>query len=119
MKVYTAHVHPARRPVLVPERFSWSAVFFGPFWLLWHRAWIPAALAAAALVLACTAVPPHARRDAAILLLLVLGVFGNDLRRWSLERAGYALGHVVAGRSRDEATFRLLVEAPGLRAASM
>ncbi len=117
MRTYTAHLRPGRAPVLVPEAFSWKALFFGPLWLLWHRAWLPALLAVVALVLACTLVPPPGRPAAAFAVLLVLALFGNDLRRWALERAGFVLGHVVAGRSRDEALFRLLSNVPGVRGA--
>ena len=115
MRIYTAQIHPTRPPALVPEAFSWGALFFGPLWLLRHGAWIPAVLAAVAFALAITVVPPPARPAATLGVLVALGLFGNDLRRWSLGRAGYALAHVVAARSQDEAEFRLLSHVPSLR----
>ena len=45
MNTYTAHLAPGRAPVLLRDGFSWGAFFFGPFWLLAHRAWIPGAVA--------------------------------------------------------------------------
>ena len=30
----------AERVVFLREKFSWPALFFGPFWLLWHRLWL-------------------------------------------------------------------------------
>lgn len=114
MKFWTAHLHQDAAPVLIPERFSPTAALFGPFWLLAHGAWIPALLSLAAILLAGALVPmPY------LLLLepahaLVLGLFGHDLRRWTMERRGYFLGHVVAARTEAEALGRLLSQRPHL-----
>ncbi len=116
MRTYTAHLHPAQPPVLVPEAFSWGALFFGPLWLLRHGAWIAAALALAALVGAALAVPPPLRPEAAFAVLLVLATFGNDIRRWALGLQRFQLCHVVAGRSHDEALLRLLSYRADMRA---
>ena len=49
MAVYTVHAPPAgsgtrleaaERFVLVRDRFSWPAFWFGPVWMLWHRLWV-------------------------------------------------------------------------------
>jgi hypothetical protein len=45
---------------------------------------------------------------------VILGLTGNDLRRWALEHRGYLLAHVLAARDRDEALTRLLVIRPDL-----
>lgn len=34
----------AERVVFLREKFSWPALFFGPFWLAWHRLWLALAL---------------------------------------------------------------------------
>ena len=57
MRIWTAHLHPARPPVLVQEGWSWGAAAFGPFWLLAHRAWVPGVLVLAAVVILNLAVP--------------------------------------------------------------
>ena len=112
MRIYTAHVRPGRQPVLVREGFSWGAFLFGPLWLLAHRAWIAAALAVAGLLLAgSTPFGPLLGFG----LFLLLGLFGNDLRRWSLRRGQFELAHVVVGRSREEALLRLLSNRDDLR----
>ncbi len=115
MRVFTAHLRAATAPVLVPERFSWGAAIFGPFWLWAHRAWIPGIFALLAW-LAAGAVPLHAWRpwlEAAVIVLL--GLFGQDLRRWSLARRGFLLAHVVAAGDQDEALARLLTRRPDLQ----
>ncbi len=112
MRVFTAHTRPDRSAELVVEGFRWGALLFGPLWLAWHRAWIPAALAAAALV-GILIVPGGAGR--AVLLAaeaLLLGLTGNDLRRWSLGRRGYVLTDVVAARDADAALARFLARRP-------
>ena len=114
MKIYTAHIHTKRLPVLVPEGFSWGAFFFGPLWLLRHGALVACALALALLVLICTVAPPPLRPTLAFVLFLLLGLFGHDLRRWSLRLGRFQLAHVVAAHTRDEAFLRLLSARPDL-----
>jgi hypothetical protein len=113
VKLYSAHTRPRTPPVLVREGFSWGALFLGPFWLLAHRAWVAGVLAlcaGAALLLAPDPLP--------VVLLPVLawflGLSGNDLWRWSLERRGFLLAHVVAGRDSSAAYARLLTARPDL-----
>ncbi len=108
MKTYTVHLHRRKAPVLVPERFSWGALFFGPLWLLLHGAWVAVVLSLAILFLAWT-VPPLSLRPLLVAgLMLLHGLLGNDVRRWHLGFRRFRLEGVVAGRSRDEALFRLL-----------
>ena len=117
MKAYTAHLAPHRAPVLLPEAFSWAAFLFGPLWLLAHRAWLPAVLALAAPVVIAALLPPWARPFAGFAQAVLTGVLGRDWVRWSLERRGYALCHVLAARDRDAAFARLLAARPDLGTA--
>ena len=52
------------------------------------------------------------------MLFLLTGLFGTDLRRWSLGLGGFRLAHVVAGRTQDEAFVRLLSARPLLTGAA-
>jgi Protein of unknown function (DUF2628) len=112
VRIYTAHLCPDRPPVLVKEGFAWGALLFGPLWLLAHRAWIAAVIAIAVFVLV-GAVAPGLIWGVPVLL----GFTGRDLVRWGLDRRGYALAHVVAGRTEDDAFLRLLGHRPDLAAA--
>jgi hypothetical protein len=113
VKTYTAHIRADRKLVLVKEAFAWGAFLFGPLWLLAQRAWIPALVSVVVFALPF-AVRPPLRGALIFALMLLLGVIGRDLVRWSLDRRGFALAHVVAGRSSDEAYLRLLDEVPYL-----
>jgi len=108
VKVWTAHLHRDRPPVLVRDGFSIGAFLFGPLWLALHCAWIPAVLALAASVLIVLLTAP----GVAIVLLLGemvwLGLSGRDLQRWSLARRGFTLLYAVVARSADAALLRLL-----------
>jgi hypothetical protein len=119
VNIYTAHTCPRRPPVLLREGFAWGALVFGPLWLLAHRAWIAGALALCAGVL----IAAVARGGVAAVLLLglawLLGLFGQDLRRWSLARQGFTLVHVVAAVDRDSALARLLDRRPDLIADAL
>ncbi len=114
MKVYTAHLHAEKPPVLVRESFAWGALIFGPLWLLRHGAWIAALLSLAVLVLIVTLVPSALRPLLAFGVFLLLGLLGNDLRRWSLGLRRFVLANVVTARNQDEAYFRLLSHRPDL-----
>jgi hypothetical protein len=119
VRIYTAHTCPRRPPALVPEGFSWGALVFGPLWLLARRAWIAGVLALCAFLL----IAVLARGDVAAVLLLglawLLGLFGHDLRRWSLSRDGFVLVHVVAAADIDTALARLLDRRPDLIADAL
>ena len=114
MRVYTAHLDRHRAPVLLREGFSLSALLFGPFWLLAHRAWIEAALALALYAAIGILAPGPFALALWAAAAWALGVCGQDLRRWSLERAGYLEAHVVAAPDADSALKRLLDRRPDL-----
>ena len=114
MRLYTVHVREGRAPVLVPERFSLGAAVLGPVWLLWHRAWVPAALVLSA-VLLLWALGAAWRLPCLGALAVWVGMSGNDMRRWSLARGRFALSHVVAGPDAAAARLRLYDAQPGLR----
>ena len=116
MKYWTVHLKPASSdtPMLVREGFSFAAFLFGPIWLLAHRAWVPAVLLIAANVLVGALAPEAAEPLLFLGIMLFVGLAGNDMRRFSLERAGYLLMHVVAARDADGALARLLDRRPEL-----
>jgi len=110
VKTWTAYVAADRPPALIPEGFSWGAFVFGWLWLAWHRAWIFAAIALAA-DLALSAFTPFWTQ---VIFAVAMGVFGQDLRRWTLELRGYTMDHVIASSSYDGAFGRLLHVRPEL-----
>jgi hypothetical protein len=114
VRTYTALLRADAEPVLVKEGFSWGALIFGPLWLAVHRAWIAAAISLAACVLLAALAPRPGGIILTAGLALILGLTGNDLRRWALEHRGYLLVHVLAAGSQDDAFTRLLTHRPDL-----
>jgi hypothetical protein len=112
---WTAHVRHGAAPVLVREGFSWGALFFGPLWLAARRAWVPAVLAAVASVLILFLAPDALSVALLSALILLLGLSGHDLHRWSLDHRGYLLAQVIAARNETEALQLLLGRRPDLR----
>ena len=108
MKSYTAHIKPDRPPVLLPDCWSWGAAIFGPLWLLIHRAWIPALLFLAIVVLVQVLAPPELASLIGLGLGVLSGLLGRDAVRWSLERRDYLLAHVLVARDEEGALARLL-----------
>jgi hypothetical protein len=102
-------------PVLVPEGFSIWAALFGPFWLLAHRAWVPACLLLATGLVVVRADQLLASPAPMLGLLALQGLCGRDLVRWGLARRGLEPGPVVAGADVDSAFARLLDTSPDLQ----
>ncbi len=116
MRLYTAHLRAGRPPRLVREGFSLDALILGPLWLVATGAWIPAAIDCALWV--GLGLLPHRVLLWAGLAVLQ-GLLGHDLQRWSLERRGWLLAHVVAGHDSDAAFARLLAAREDLATASL
>lgn len=112
MSFFTAHVRADHPPVLLAEGFRWGAFVFGPFWLLRHRALVPAAVAAAALIVILTLTTGGLLLVLLVAWALLLGYNGNDLVRWSLERQGFLLSDVVVASDSEEAVGRFLARRP-------
>jgi hypothetical protein len=91
----------------VPEGFSRAAFFLGPFWLAWHRLWLELLIWLVVFGLLASGelrvVGAGTSFMIAILLEVLLGLEGNNLRRGGLARRGYRLVDVAAGATRDDA----------------
>ncbi len=114
MTSFTAHVRAGRPVVLVPERFSLGALLFGPLWLLFVGAWIPAILLACAWVAVAVLTPQAWLGPIALGLAWFTGLVGRDLRRWSMARSGWRDAHVVVAANEEEALARLYRFHPSL-----
>jgi hypothetical protein len=108
MKVWTVHLRDDAPPALVREGFSLGAALFGPVWLVLHRAWIPAAAALGAWLAVGGLTSGGTPLVLGVGLVLLLGLSGHDLRRWSLDRRGFTLAEVVTARNRETAFAQLL-----------
>jgi hypothetical protein len=115
VKFWTAHIRGGAAPVLVREGFSWGALIFGPQWLAAHRAWIAAVLTLIVWVLIIVLTRDGVSAALLTTVIVLLGLSGHDLRRWSLEHRGYLLAQVVVARNELEALGRLLERRPDLR----
>lgn len=114
MIFWTAHIRQGEPPVLVREGFSWGAFCFGPIWLAAHRAWVPAALALAVGILIPVLLPSGDAVLAMVGLAVLLGLSGQDLRRWSMQQHGFRFTQVVTAPSDYDALGILLARRPEL-----
>ena len=120
MKTYTLHLPPDAQPgdpaalekaELVQDAFSWGAFFFSFLWCFYHRLWLAglgvlALLAGVLALLASFDVPGFSRTVAVVLVLILIGLEGNSLRRWTLARSGRPAVDAVAASDRDEAAMK-------------
>jgi hypothetical protein len=116
MAIFTVHVPatsagetpPPEKIVLLRDGFSLPATLFGPFWLAWNRAWLPAIgwavlLAAIALAGHELGLPKRTMALVSLALSVVLGFEGVRLLAWSLARKGYSESGVVMGDDAEQA----------------
>lgn len=108
MKSYTAHLKPDHTPILLHEGWSWGAALFGPFWLLAFRAWIAGLILLAVTIVVQVFAPPALGAIIGFGMFVLSGTMGRDVLRWSLERRGYVMEHVLAARDEEGALARLL-----------
>jgi Protein of unknown function (DUF2628) len=88
--------------VFLHEGFSWGAFAFGFIWAAWHRLWIAGSLGFAAVMVSST-LPPRPEALVNVAAALLFGVFGNDMRRWSLARRGLADIGAIEAETRETA----------------
>jgi hypothetical protein len=106
---------------LVRDGFSWPAFLVPPLWLLWHRLWLEALLAFAAMAAleALGEVSGHRAAGFAMGLLVsfFVGLEGQGMRLAALFRGGWREWGAVEAGSRDDAETRYALEASGADAA--
>jgi len=115
VKIYTFYLKPGETPleaaIAVPERFSIAALLFGFLWALYRRLWLIAIVIfgvqlglpyATELV----SLPPALGSVALLAFGIYVGCSANDWRREKLERNGYAMAGLAAGRDLEEAERR-------------
>ncbi len=126
MAVFTVHIPrlasgtaalTADRVKFVADKFSWPALFFGPFWLIWHRMWWVLAglllgFAAISTLTAFAGLGDWAMGGIAITCLFFLAMEAANLRSWSLARQGYDLATVIAGQNVDECEVKFFGQWP-------
>jgi len=93
--------------VFVKEGIDWLGLIFGPLWLLSQALWFEFAVAVLLWAglsagLAYLGLGEAAPGTATLLVNLLIGFEGNDLKRWSLERKGYRFLAIVSGRGFEE-----------------
>jgi hypothetical protein len=126
MRVYSVHI---RRPTLDPDRdiclvkdgFSWPAFFFSVLWALWYRLWLVAVLLIGAEIaifasLAVLGANSISRMTISLGAAVIIGMVGNDLRRWTLFRKGFLEVGVATGYDIHAAERRFWDQRPHLAA---
>ncbi|MCW9032883.1 MAG: DUF2628 domain-containing protein [Rhodospirillales bacterium] len=122
MKVFTVHYRRllGKEPdlVLVKEGFSWPAFIFSLFWALWNQLWLVSLgligiQVLLNLILNTLNFGYGVQTAFSVALALFIGVFGNDLRRWTLKnRCGFDELGVVTGEKISDGEQRFLANRP-------
>jgi len=98
---------------LVPDAKATFALFFPPFWLVWHKLWLPLmvylCVIIAIMILAFTN-PGIAVSYLSVLPGLYLLLEGYELVRKNLENNGWQYVGIVEGENKEEAEIRFVVD---------
>ena len=97
------------RAVLIKDGFSWGAFVFAPFWLLYHRLWIPLLIWIALEAGFIWLVVPHVDGGVSVGIDLLAHLFaGFEGHRWRQAKGSgrAALVDVVEGRDAGDAELR-------------
>ncbi len=113
MKIFSIH-HKAVDPAtilsegletrFVKEGISWTALFLSPVWLIYHRMWLVflgtlILYTVAGFAAKSVGLDPSTSLSLVLVVNVIVALEGNNLRRWTLNRAGYREIGVVTGRS--------------------
>lgn len=120
MKIFTVHIRkfglePYADIRLVKEGFNWPAFVFSPIWALVKGYWgvLTAILAVSfgiSVILSLLGLDLFGQAVVNIAFNFLLGIYANDLARWTLSRRGYVEEEVVSAVSRDHALERYVCE---------
>lgn len=110
----------ADKAVLVKEGSSWPALIFGPLWLAWRGMWLVLAFYVALVLIVAAIARLVGLPDGVVTIVstainLLLGLEGNDLLRWTLERRRYHERAVVLGNNLAEAEERFFAGRAAVR----
>lgn len=105
----------AARVVFLREKFSWPALFFGPFWLAWRRQWLALALWVAAAFALGLLVARFKFSDSMMLAAylvpsLIVALEATALRRRKLLRRGLRDAGVVIAEDIEIAERRFFAD---------
>ena len=95
--------------VFVKEGFCWPALFVPELWLIFRRMWLVLLIDIAVIAGVSLVGERIGEPLAAVFLVaarLLFALEGNELRRWTMRRRGYALVGVAGGDSLSEAEVR-------------
>lgn len=110
LNLYTVHLRrdvrePCDEAIFVRESFHWPAFFFGPFWTLYQRLWLPTLF----LVLwnggvmwmeEAGIITENSSLALGLAAHVVVGLQGGDWLRARLSRRGYTTAGIVSGETR-------------------
>jgi hypothetical protein len=105
-----ASVDP-ERIVFLRDKFSWPALLFGPFWLIWHGLWLGLTLWALVFLILAIGVAALELSDSMMAAAffvpsLLVALDPLELRRRKLLRRGYREAGIVVAENLDLAEHR-------------
>ncbi len=111
MNIYSIYVNPDKKDnnfVLVKQGFSLFAAVFNIFWALYHKMWL-VLIITFILNIATFSFDSHNLSNLIqVIMALIFGFFGADMREYDLERKEYSLEDIILANSEVEAELKFL-----------
>ena len=112
-RTYTAYVRPVTDVadngidvVVVPDKFSFGAMIFGPIWALFNQMWFVAGILAILYLFLLVMADFQGSGLLFLGLVLVCGFEAMTWKGWSLEKKGFVATGIVGGDDEDTAIRR-------------
>ena len=103
MKTYKIFSSPIRGNEAVKIGWTWPGFLFCWIWMLVKGMWATFAFTALGIIVLVSIVPEPASRALAIVVCLIVGIFGNEWRTKELSRKGYVEKTSIQARTPEEA----------------
>lgn len=111
MNIYSIYVNPDKKDnnfILVKQGFTLFAAVFNIFWALYHRMWLVLAVALVVNIIAFSLDSSGVSNLFQIIIMLIFGFFGAEMREHDLERKQYELEDIILANSEVEAEVKFL-----------
>jgi len=106
--IYINHEQKNNNFIVVEESFSWTAALLSVFWALYHRMWLPVAIAILMNIIVAAINIQELTLALKLIIMLIFGFFAADIRENHLKRNNYRLEDIIVANSKIEAELKFL-----------
>lgn len=103
MKNFDIFNSPLHGNTVVKKGWSWPGFLFCWIWMMVKGMWVTFAFTMLAIIILVSIVPEQSSRALALVVNLIVGIFGNEWRVKELLRKGYTMMDTVSAGTAEQA----------------